>query len=124
MTNLQQELDRLTKSLGRLADDHHMKLVRKFAGAVKVNDHLIYEVQEVEGPEDDRKIVKRTRCGRVVATGGEQGSGPRPGQNWIAVEGSDRILKYGDSREDYVIVLEQDPQGIPEGRLTAVEGTG
>ena len=118
-TNLEQELNRFTNSLGRLAKDHGMALVRKFAGAVTVGDHLVYEVDEVEGPADDRKVVKKVRCGRVTATGGEQGSGPRPGQNWIAVHGHERILQYGDSREDYVIVLERE-----EPALTMVEGTG
>lgn len=131
MTTLQQELDQLTANIGRLAADHGMKLVKKYVGAVRVGDYLIYDVtgyeQDPSREEGVMQEVEHTQCRRVVATGGEQGSGPRPGQNWIALEGDERIRKYGDRRGDEVLVFEpkkEEAKGLPPGLLAAVEGTG
>jgi len=98
MTNID-EISRFTQSLQRLAEDHGMKIERRFVGAVSVGDYLVYEKSEWQNDTS----VKRTYCRRVCATGGEQGSGPRPSQHWIAVEGDDRILAFGE--QDYVSVL-------------------
>lgn len=113
-----------------------MKLVRKYAGLVVPEEYLVYETTDYKGvphAEDPERPgghvveVKRIMCRRVVSTGHTQGSGPVPGQNWIALEGDERIRRYGDSHEDdVVLVLARtggDP-GIPEGRLTEVWGTG
>lgn len=39
---------------------------------------------------------------RVVATGGEQGSGPRPSRAWVAYEGNPRIAEL-DLNEHYIV---------------------
>lgn len=101
--------------------EHGIVLKDKHAGAVKVGDYLLYEHTEYEETPDDRlRPVVKMKCARVCATGGEQGSGPRPGQNWVAVEGDKRIKQYVTG--DHVLVLEppEEPEGIPEGRLTAI----
>lgn len=100
-TNLNNELDRLSGSLRRLADDHGMKPERKFVGAVKVGDYLLYEADEYD--HDKKKSVKNSYCRRVCATYGEQGSGPTRGFHMLAMEGDKYIRKYGD--RDYVIAI-------------------
>lgn len=127
-TNLEQELQRLTACLGRLASDHGCKLVQKYVGAVKVGDYLVYETSDYEqDPAKEEGFMKRVEhlhCRRVVATGGEQGSGPTPGQNWLAMEGDKEIRKYGDRRDDVVLVIEPPAEGMPAGTLTMLEGNG
>jgi len=100
-TNLEQETGRLASSLQRLAVDHGIAPERKFVGAVRVGDYLVYEADEWD--EGTSKTLKRSYCRRVIATGGEQGSGPTPGQHWLAMDGDERIRKYGE--RDYVIAL-------------------
>lgn len=82
-----------------------LTLRHKYVGAVRVGDYLLYEKRRIEPNEEGRaRDFMSKECGRVCATGGEQGSGPNPTRNWIAVEGDDQIQQY--TREAYVLVLE------------------
>ena len=106
--------------------EHGIVLKDKRAGAVKEGDYLVYEHVEHTETDDPRRLLRtvKTRCGRVCATGGVQGSGPDPSQHCIAVEGDERIQRYIGG--DHVLVLEapEETEGVPEGRLTSIEGTG
>jgi hypothetical protein len=59
-----------------------------YPGSIKVGD-LVYD-------EATDKFQ------RVVATGGEQGSGPRPSRAWVAYEGNPRIAEL-DLNEHYIV---------------------
>lgn len=110
MTTLEQELDRLTKSLGRLTENHSMKLTHKHVETVKVGDYLIYKVGDWEEDPDQEgrmRTVIRTHCRRVLATGGDQSSGSNPGYHLLALEGDPRIRKFNENANVVVLVQEE-----------------
>lgn len=82
-----------------------LTLRHKHVGAVRVGDYILYEKRRIEPNAEGRaRDFMSKECGRVCATGGEQGSGPNPTRTWVAVEGDDQIQQY--THETYVLVLE------------------
>lgn len=75
------------------------------AGQVSVGDYLVYEDTnfwwDAEKDRDVSKVCIFT--GLVIATGGEQGSGPRPSTYWVALEGNPDI-KQLDGRAQHTVV--------------------
>jgi hypothetical protein len=76
------------------------------ADAVEVGDYLISYPCEFATPESTER-TRNVKVDRVVATGGEQGSGPNPSRQTIALEGNSKVQQYADN-PDLLIVRKRE----------------
>lgn len=77
------------------------------AGGVQVGDYLVSYPCEFESAESMER-VRSVRVERVVATGGEQSSGPTKSRQTIALEDNSEIKHYQDN-PDVVVLRKQTP---------------
>ena len=108
-TGMNQEIERLTKSLGLLREEHSLVPKAKCVGAVKKGDYLLYKATEYH----DKKFVVVDRCRRVLATHSIPGSGIIPDKYYLLVEGDEPTIggAFKDVKEfgehQHVFVLER-----------------